>query len=68
MVLKQVLKRYDGLNNEVDSDFDKVHEKQMKWQQLYETSNTFMIKNFITHGMFNLLSLYSLLINLVLFI
>ena len=47
MVAKQVLQRFEGLNNVVDSDFEKVNEKQMPWRQLYETANNFMVRTLL---------------------
>ena len=44
MVIKQVLKNFKGLNNTIDTDFDRVNEKQVTWRQLYETTASFLIR------------------------
>lgn len=43
MVTKQILERYDGLNNDIDSDFETVDEDQVVWRQTYETSSMYLI-------------------------
>ena len=44
MVAKQILKRFKGISNRVDSDFEKVDENQVVWRQLFETASTFLVR------------------------
>lgn len=47
MVVKNVIKRYEGLNSSIDTDFDKLNENQVIHRQFYETSSNFLVRTIL---------------------
>ena len=44
MVANQILEKFDGLSNKIDTDIERVNENQVTWRQLFETSAAFMVR------------------------
>lgn len=47
MVVEQVLKKYFGENNAVETDIEKTNENQVTWRQTYETSSSFVVSTLL---------------------